>query len=152
MTSWKSICGAALFGVFFHSLCLAGEPASLLGEWNVTSAERRGQSLDEINYAGMRWTFGKDTLEITPGRFTPAGLAAKPNLKCSYAVDDTKSPRHFNWTVGEGEKKRTVNAIYAVKNDVLTICFGKVGTDRPTGFDTKGTQWIAYKFKRNSTE
>lgn len=125
---------------------------SLFGQWTVTSAERRGQSLDEINYVGMRWTFRKDLLEIAPGRFTPAGLAAKRKLKCSYSVDDTKSPRHLNWTIGESEKKRSVSAIYELNDDVLTICFDKAGKGRPTRFDTKGSEWIAYELKRCSEE
>jgi uncharacterized protein (TIGR03067 family) len=74
----------------------------------------------------------------SPGRNTPAGLAGKPSLKCTYALDDTQSPAHFNWTVGEGDRQVTINAIYELKGDVLRVCFAKRGEPRPDGFETKG--------------
>jgi len=120
----------------------------LLGDWTVVAGERRGKALDEMNYTGMRWVFAKDTFQLHPGRLTPAGLAGKPPLKGTYVLDDTKSPRHFTWTVGEGEKKRTVNAIYEIKDGVLRICMAKGGKERPKGFDTKGTQCIVYELNR----
>lgn len=153
MTRWTSSLGAlAALAVFLNSFCSADEPVSLIGEWTAISMEARGKAQDKINYGGMRWTFAKDTLQVRPGRSTPAGIAGKPPLKCSYVRDDTQSPRHFNWTMGEGEKQKTVNAIYELKDDVLRICFAKGGEERPQSFHTKGTEYAVYQFKRSSVK
>ncbi len=142
----------AVLAVFLNSFCPAAEPPSLLGEWVVVAGERGGKALNAINYAGMRWTFTKDALVLHAGRSTPAGMAGKPPLKCSYVLDDTKSPRHLNWTLGEGEKKRTVSAIYELKDGVLRICMAKGFKERPEGFETEGTECILYELKRSSDD
>jgi uncharacterized protein (TIGR03067 family) len=80
--------------------------------------------------------------------FTPAGAAAKPPLKCSYTVDNTQAPAHFNWTLGEGDKSVKVKAIYERKGDVLRVCFPQHEEPRPTGFETKGQKWSVYEFER----
>ncbi len=128
--------------------CAADETVTLIGDWVVTSVESGGKSRDPINFDGMQWVLGKETLEIMPARATPAGLAHKPNLKCTFAVDDTQSPAHFNWTIGEGDKKATINAIYELKGDVLRVCFARRGAPRPGGFDTQGKRSSVYEFKR----
>lgn len=128
---------------------VADEPAPLVGEWRVVSAEMGGEPRDKLNFDGMRWTFGTETLEIGPGTFTPAGAAARPPLKCSYTVDNTQDPAHFNWTLGEGEQSIKVNAIYELKDDILRVCFPQHGEPRPDGFATKGHKWTVYELERD---
>jgi uncharacterized protein (TIGR03067 family) len=123
-------------------------PATLMGEWKVTSAVRDGKALDAHNFDGMRWGIGKDSLEVTPGRATPAGLAGRPALKGAFVVDDTKSPAHFGWMVGDGDRKSTINGIYELKGDVLRVCFARRGEPRPDGFETKGKNSVVYEFTR----
>lgn len=129
-------------------LCIAAEPASLIGEWEATSASGGGKERAKVNFEGMRWSIGEKSLEITAGKFTPAGLAGKGALKCSYSVDNTQTPAHFNWTLGAGEKKTTVPAIYELKGDVLRVCFPQHGEPRPDSFNTQGKKWSLYEFKR----
>jgi hypothetical protein len=57
--------------------------------------EKRGKAVNEASWGGMRWTFANDTFEVQPGRSTPAGIAKKSPLKCSYALDDTEVPRRL---------------------------------------------------------
>ena len=102
-----------------------------------------------MNFDNMRWVIGKDSLEVIPGRNTPAGLAGKPPLKCTYSVDDTQSPAHFNWTLGDGDRKLMINAVYELKGDVLRVCFAPRGQPRPDGFETKGKRCSAYEFRRS---
>jgi len=153
MRTRGNILGAGvLLAVFLSSVCPAGEPPSLVGEWAVVAMERDGKAMGEINYAGMRWTFANDSLKLHPGRSTPAGLAGRPPLECSYVVDDTQSPRRLDWTCGEGEKKQTIKAIYELKNDVLRICFVRYGKVRPEGFGTKDTDSVVYRLKREKAK
>lgn len=142
----------AVTAVLLSRFCIAEEAAPLLGEWTVVAMERRGKPVDEISWAGMRWTFSKDTFEIQPGRSTPAGLAKKPPLKCSYTVDNITTPRHFNWTMHGGGKTRDVKAIYELTDDVLRVCFSKGGTERPKDFNTKGAESAVYTFKRTRAQ
>lgn len=142
----------AILGVILGGLCFADEPTPLLGEWAVVGMEARGKAVNEISWGGMRWTFAKETLEVRPGRSTPAGIARKPPLKCSYVLDNTKTPCHFNWVLGEGDKTKRISAIYEVSGDVLKVSFAKGGAKRPTSFETKGTECVVYTFKRNSAD
>ena len=139
---------AAVLVVLLGGVCLADEPAPLLGQWAVVAMEARGKEVNEASWAGMRWTFAKDTFLVPPGRSTPAGLAKKPPLKCSYVLDDTKTPHHFNWILGQGDKKKKVNAIYELNDDVLKVSFAKGGAKRPKDFSTKDTESVVYTFKR----
>ena len=132
----------------FSGLCIADEPAQLVGEWAVVRMERRGKAVNEASWKGMRWTFAEDTLQLLPGGSTPAGLSGRPPLKCSYAVDDTVTPHHFNWTMGTGDKAKKIKAIYELNGDAFKVSFAKGGTERPKGFGTKGTESVVYEFKR----
>ena len=123
-------------------------PATLMGEWKVTAGVRDGKAMDAINFDGMRWVIGKDSLEMTPGGTTPAGIAGRPALKGIFAVDDTQSPAQFDWTVGEGDRKSTISGIFELKGDVFRVCFARRGEPRPDGFDTKGSKSVVYEFSK----
>jgi uncharacterized protein (TIGR03067 family) len=137
--------------VLLTGLSVAGEPPRLIGEWTVVGVERRGKAVNEVSWAGMRWTFANDTFETQPGGSTPAGIARKQPLKSSYALDDTKAPCHFNWTVGTGDKAKEIKAIYDLTDDVLRVCFSKGGKDRPENFNTEGNESVVYTFKRSES-
>jgi len=138
----------AVMAGLLNGLCIAEEAAPLLGEWTVVAMERRGKAVEEISWAGMSWTFSKDAFEVQPGRSTPAGIAKKPPLKCSYTLDDTKTPHHFNWTMHGGGKTKDIKAICELTDDVLRVCFSKGGTERPKDFNTRDTESVVYTFKR----
>ena len=138
----------ALLAVCLSGLCKAEEPASLHGEWAVVKMESRGKAVGEVSWGGMRWTIAKDTLTVLPGRSTPAGISGRPPLKCSYAVDDTSTPKHFNWVLGTGDKTRKIKAIYELSGDAFKVCFVKGGRERPLDFRTEGTESVVYEFKR----
>lgn len=135
----------------FHTR-VVDDSASLLDEWRVVAKTTGGEPVDKFNFDGMRWTLGKRTLDIVPTAINLAGAAASPSLKCSYSVDNSQTPAHFNWTLGEGEKSVEVNAIYELKDDLLRVCFPQHGEPRPTGFETKGQKWSVYEFKRISKD
>ena len=141
------LAGTAL-AVLLTGLCVADEPVRMIGEWTVVAMDARGRAVNEASWAGMRWTFSKDTCEVQPGVSTPAGVAKKPPLKSSYTLDDTKAPRHFNWTLGTGEKAKEIKAIYDLNDDVLRVCFSKGWNDRPENFNTEGNESVVYTFKR----
>jgi uncharacterized protein (TIGR03067 family) len=130
------------------------DAASLLGEWRVVAQESRGEPVDKFNFDGMRWTFGKEALDILPASINSAGVATRPVPKFSYYLDETQSPAHFNWiwNFGEREKSMQIAGIYELKGNVLRVCIPQRKEPRPTGFETKGQKWTLYEFRRHLKE
>jgi uncharacterized protein (TIGR03067 family) len=145
-------CWIIVLSAPLESRCQAEEPLGLEGAWIVTSAMWDGEPTDAMNFEGMRWTFAKDSLQIGPGKNTPAGLAGKPDLKCTYTVDNGQTPAHFDWTLHSGEKKFIIPAIYEHKGDLFRIAFAPRSQPRPTSFDTSDGKWVVYELKRLADE
>lgn len=122
------------------------EPHAIQGEWRVVAQEFKGRDDSGVSFRGMRYTFTKDTYTLTPGATTPAGLAGRPPLTGPYAVDDSKSPQHLDYTMRAGKSRTDVRAIYKLVDGKLNLCFGP--DDRPTSFDTDGTGNIRYIMER----
>jgi uncharacterized protein (TIGR03067 family) len=130
------------------------DAASLLGEWRVVAQESRGEAVDKFNFDGMRWTFGKETLDILPARINLGGVATKPVPKFSYSIDTSHAPAHLNWVGNSGEREESIEitGIYELKGNLLRVCFPQRGEPRPTGFATKGQKWTLYEFRRHLDE
>ncbi len=122
------------------------EPHAIQGEWRVVAQEFKGRDDSGVSFQGMRFTFTKDKFTVTPGSTTPAGLAGRPPLTGPYSVDDSKSPRHLDYTMLAGESRREVHAIYKLVDGKFYLCFGP--NDRPTSFETDGTANIRYIMER----
>lgn len=148
MTALPRLTLPLALGFVMVSQCRAENQPALEGEWIVTAALRDGKPSDAMNFEGMRWTFGKDSLQITPGKNTPAGLSGKADLNCTYTVDNAQTPAHFDWTLHFGEKKHLVPAIYEQNGDVFRLAFAPRDQPRPTSFDTTSGKWVVYEFKR----
>lgn len=112
------------------SMVLAEEPKEkedekLKGMWVLTSLEKDGKSLpgekDEI-------------VVISAGKIT----TGKPNdqAETRYKVDSTKNPKTIDITP-ETADLGVIRGIYQIEGDVLKICTGQPGKERPTRFETK---------------
>ena len=122
------------------------EPHVIQGEWRVVAQEFKGRDDSGVSFRGMRFAFTKDAYTLTPGSTTPAGLAGRRPLKGPYAVDDSKSPRHLDYTMRAGGSRSDIRAIYKLVDGKLYLCFGP--DDRPTSFETDGTANIRYIMER----
>ncbi len=124
------------------------ESSTLSGEWRIVAKTKRGEPVDKFNFDGMRWTIGKESIDIRPATINLAGIAATPLPSFTYSVDNTQTPAHFNWTMSLGDQSMEINGIYELKGELLRVCFPQRGELRPTGFDTNGQNWSLYEFRR----
>lgn len=132
---------------FSGGTCDAADPITALeGKWLVVGLNSKGKVISDVSFRGMNWNFTGKTYTMAPGSVTPAGLAGKPPLKGPFSVDDSKTPKHFTFDMVRGESRRTVNAIYRIKEGKLELCFGAM--DRPTDFDTAETRNLCYVLER----
>ena len=116
------------------------------GEWRVIALKHKGKDDSGVSFKGMRFAFSEDAYTLTPGSTTPAGSAGKPLLTGPYTVDDTKSPGHLDLPTPAGDSRRHIRAIYKIVDGGLHLCMGK--DDRPTSFDTDGSENICYVLER----
>ena len=55
----------------------------------------------------------------------------------TFKLDESKSPKQMDWTIGSGEDKGTTyQAIYEIKGDTVRYCFNPDGGARPTEFSS----------------
>ena len=93
-----------------QAVCTADDTdtTTIVGEWKVIEMERRGKSVSEASWQGMRYEFKKGTFKMWAGTTTPAGLARKPPLQGPYSVDNESESHHFNFTMIAGDSRRDV--------------------------------------------
>ena len=162
----RVVCSAVMFAVVFsgsltfsHGQKKEEEPASAIaasditasdikGHWVVVAAETDGEPLDSINYEGMQWKIGKDSLTLTPGTRTPAGLANKPDLVLPMKLNLNVRPFQMTWTTVSRGKERVVTHIFKLEEDQLVVSLGRANQDPPETFDTSKTKSIVYRMER----
>ena len=100
---------------------------SLQGVWQCVSFEEKGKALPEEQVKGLKLTFkgykashaGKD------------GKAEQATIK----IDPLKKPKTIDMILlGGPDKGKTVQGIYVIEGDTLTICGSQAGRERPTEF------------------
>jgi uncharacterized protein (TIGR03067 family) len=104
---------------------------SLQGIWTAQSMEADGKAAPANAVSRMRFTFqGKKLL-------VKGNSPDDREEQCSYKIDTTKSPNCLDFT--PTKEKKTVLAIYEVKEDELKVCLRHEGSPggRPTEFSTK---------------
>jgi uncharacterized protein (TIGR03067 family) len=97
-------------------------PAKLEGEWVVESFEGEKKSPPP---GSLVMTFADGKIAIREGM-------REKKEQVDYTADRTKKPATIDIMPGKGDD--VVKGIFEIKGDVLKICFGKEGADRPTEF------------------
>jgi uncharacterized protein (TIGR03067 family) len=97
------------------------------GTWQAVSMERSGKKAPDEDVKVFKIVFGPD------GKLTVN--TPKKEVKGTYQLDATKKVKEITL---KGEDGKTIQAIYKLDGDELTICGVEDGEgDRPTEFTTK---------------
>jgi uncharacterized protein (TIGR03067 family) len=82
----------------------------------VVGLERDGRKASADDAKGMRWTFKGSTMQ-------PTDPGDKPGAKAEVKIDPSRSPRHLDLVVLEGDLKgKTLQGIYKLEDGKLTVC------------------------------
>jgi uncharacterized protein (TIGR03067 family) len=86
--------------------------------------------------------------EFAPGGKLLRRLGDREPAEWRYAADPAAAPARLDWTDPAGED--TVEGIYKVDGDVLTLCYShNPADDRPTKFESPtGSRLVVLTFKR----
>lgn len=104
--------------------CTGDEPAaaSLVGTWAPQSAQLGGQDFPVVNFQGANLQLTADTYEFAGD-------------KGSYFLVNTSTPARLDIAGKEGPNAgRTIQAIYELSGDQLTVCYQLGVGERPTAF------------------
>jgi uncharacterized protein (TIGR03067 family) len=107
-----------------------GDLDKLQGTWVAVEFTRDGKALRSDQVEGRVLVIERDTFTDRQGK-TVLG-------KGTITLDATKLPRTIDATFTEGfPKGMTSRGIYELDGDTLKTCAGKVGGERPAGFESK---------------
>jgi uncharacterized protein (TIGR03067 family) len=100
------------------------------GKWTPVSVTVDGKTQEEDEI--------KDRFMVVKGEKATAMYKDKERGTASLKLDPGKSPAHIDSTYQDGPAKgTTLKGIYKFERDMLTICYGGLGKDRPTEFASK---------------
>jgi uncharacterized protein (TIGR03067 family) len=128
-----------LLGADKKELELKGDLKKLQGIWKATKIVYNGDELSSDDAGRIKITIKGTTLT----------LDATKEIRSEYAtikikLDETTKPKCIDATIAAGGKKGvTLESIYKLDGDKLTICTKVLGMDRPTKFESPGGESIA---------
>jgi uncharacterized protein (TIGR03067 family) len=111
--------------------------AALVGHWSPVSAELGGQAFPVANFGGANLGLTKDTYEFAGDKGT-------------YAVLSTRPPAQMDIHGREGPNAgRTIQAIYELAGEQLTVCYQLGSGERPSEFKSaKDSKVLLIRYKR----
>jgi uncharacterized protein (TIGR03067 family) len=106
------------------------ERKKLEGPWTIAAVVRNENPLPEEKM--------KDAQFVFQGEGFVQKLGDKTMAKGTFRLDPSKNPPTIDLMMNEGgEKGKTIEAIYELKDDELRICGAAPGHERPTEFSAK---------------
>lgn len=109
----------------------------LAGEWAPTSAELGGKDFPVAGFGGASLHLTKDTYEFAGDKGTFAVLSTRPPARMDIHGQVGPNAGH------------TIQAIYELAGEQLTICYQLGSGDRPSVFDSAtGPQVLLVHYKR----
>lgn len=119
------------------------EAEPLKGKWDLTALTSEGQVAPDAVVKQFKAKFeSKSYIQIIDGMTVEEG---------TYKIDSTKSPKTIDFIVESGpDKGKTQLGIYEIKNDTLTFCVTKAGSEtRPDSFEAKtGSSQTLFVWKK----
>lgn len=129
---------ALVFAAVTGLLLTATTADPVVGKWQTVSVTR-----GDMPDPGLKGAAREHTAD---GKYkiTPAAGSKSPAVEGTYKLDATKSPAHIDMKPATGRyKDRTLQGIYKVEGDVLTIAFAEPGQPRPTDFEPRPDRVVA---------
>ncbi len=111
----------------------AEELKKLRGTWVATALQADGTEVpaDKVKAAGISITFEDD-------RYTYQAAGAGKTEKGRVRINAGKEPHTMDIIAAEGpDKGKPQLAIYKLEGDRLTVCYARIGKDRPADFTAK---------------
>lgn len=103
-------------------------PGSILGKWTVVSTTGENRKAP----AQM-----KDAQIVITDKLISLSLKSGHEVKFSYKLDPTKSPKTIDTVTAKGENPDMHRGIYDLKGDRLRLCLAITPKARPDRFDPK---------------
>jgi uncharacterized protein (TIGR03067 family) len=112
-------------------------PLTLAGQWAPVSAELGGRAFSVATFGGATLRLTADTYEFAGDRGT-------------YTLLATSVPARMDILGREGPNAgRTIQAIYRLAGDSLTVCYQLGPGERPSDFTTaRGSQVLLLRYRR----
>lgn len=117
-------------GVLTTARARGADDSGLSGTWLAASMEANGEEAPEDAVKRVRFRFEGKKL------FVRGNFRSDEEMECSFSTDDTKDPKHLDFTPPKQEKP--IPAIYERKGETLRVCLRHARSDkgRPTEFKT----------------
>ena len=128
----RYVCGVIVVACLLRSAGAAQDDVkreldSLQGAWQCVSFEEKGTSLPEEQIKTLKLTF-------KGYKASHAGKDGKTD-QATIKIDPSKKPKAIDLMLLTGpDKGKTVQGIYTIDGDTLTICGAQAGRERPTEF------------------
>jgi uncharacterized protein (TIGR03067 family) len=121
-----------------HAADTKKDEEKILGSWTIVSFEESGKKAADAAIQDTKVTFTADG-KITVKR-------GEQVEEFTYKLDPTQKIKEFNGTNSQG---KTINGIYKLEGDSLTVCFDRAGGGRPSEFASgDGTTIVLEVLKR----
>ena len=119
-------------------------PHPINGAWVGHEITESGEPMEQERVRGFEMSFQGAEVSVRMGEQNATG---------KIELDDTKSPKWINITLGEGKDVMTIPAIYEVAGDTLRLCHPDGEGERPKKFvAAKGFVLGIFKRPRNKKD
>jgi uncharacterized protein (TIGR03067 family) len=118
---------------------LKGDLKKLQGAWQATSLNYNGDDVPTDGKGKVKLTFKGDTASVQAGKRVTDDYA-----KIQVKLDSATKPPCIDISISAGAQKgATLEGIYKLEEDKLTLCVKVLGMERPTKFESPEGQSIA---------
>jgi uncharacterized protein (TIGR03067 family) len=132
--------GTVLFAVGAGGGAAKGDKELIQGTWTAKEVIELGKKSDDLE---MSIEF-KGDMVVMKVVSKAKDKAAPFEIKGTFTLDPTKSPKTLDVTVGADSKKDTIFCIYDLKGDQLKICHADASINvRPTAFEPTKMNHVA---------
>ena len=114
------------------------ELKKLQGDWKATKVTYNGEALSDDATGKITMKLKGDTAQVGANKSIKGEYT-----KVQFKIDPSVTPKSMDVTIiAGGQKGATMEGIYKLEKDRLTICAKVLGMDRPTKFESPAGESI----------